>query len=258
MPRCGNCRQSHQTVEDIKTCYRGGNTNSEFIPSGTTATSRNAEPATEKQVNYVQELIALKDTTELGKLVDQHVVVTMTAVLAGRDISKREASDLINALNLMPRKPQPEDEVPEGKYAVEGSDGIVQFWQVDKPTAGKWAGRVFVNMLVGSPGSWRTVRSPRVTSNAAMMAIVADTPGAAALFGIKTRTCGRCASPLSNIRSRAAGYGHHCAGVVGWPYPTKREAMRILDERGEDYSDLTDDDDEQPVAQEQLTPEWTV
>ncbi len=40
--------------------------------------------------------------------------------------------------------------------------------------------------------------------------------------------CGRCLGPLSTVQSRAAGYGKACAAHVGWPYPTRREAMAIL------------------------------
>ena len=248
MPRCGNCKQSHPTAQDVKDCYAGKQVlvkptgQSEFIPGPMPAFA--TDPATEKQVAYALSLIDQHNTDSLGVTTDWRIAETMMDVMDHKSVSKSEVSDLINALKLCPLKPQPGDDVPEGKYAVENNEGIIQFWEIDKPTQGKWAGRTFINMLVGSPGSWRTLRqTPRVTRNEAMEKIKADPAGAARLFGIKTRTCGRCSSPLSNIRSRAAGYGHHCANLVGWPYPSKAEAVAILNERGEDYADLNDEED---------------
>lgn len=40
--------------------------------------------------------------------------------------------------------------------------------------------------------------------------------------------CGRCFGPLTDVRSRAAGYGKACAVHAGWPYPTRGEARAIL------------------------------
>jgi hypothetical protein len=250
MALCGNCKQHHPTAQDVKACYSGRQTmvkapgQSEFIPGPMPAFA--TEPATEKQINYAMSLIDQHNTDSLGVTTDWQIAETMMNVIDKKSVSKTEISDLINALKLCPIKTPPEDGLPAGKYAVESNEGIIQFWEIDKPTQGKWAGRVFINMLVGSPGSWRSLRqTPRVTRNEAMDKIKADPAAAARLFGIKTRTCGRCGSPLSNIRSRAAGYGKHCAELVGWPYPSKEEAVAILGERGEFFSDLVDDKDDE-------------
>ena len=44
------------------------------------------------------------------------------------------------------------------------------------------------------------------------------------LYGV----CVRCTKGLTDIRSQSAGYGRTCARVMGWPYPTKREAEETL------------------------------
>lgn len=138
----------------------------------------------------------------------------------------------------LPANPQPVQRegwpsVPEGRYALESEDGV-KFYKVDKPTEGRWAGYIFVKLLVGSPGDW--AEYPQRAAKQEIMAAI-EKIGAresAALFGFKARHCGRCMSPLSTPQSRAAGYGEVCAEKVGWPYPSKNEALRILRERGED------------------------
>lgn len=133
---------------------------------------------------------------------------------------------------------------PPGKFALTQPDGHVVFVKVDIPTKGKWVGYVFVKMLLGSPGHWREQRLRGSTAVEWCERIAQDPAGAQALYGRKFQECGRCGSPLSNIRSRAAGYGWTCARYRSWPYPTTEEARRILDELKIDYSDIIDNETE--------------
>jgi hypothetical protein len=124
--------------------------------------------------------------------------------------------------------------VPEGRYALQGDDGVVRFYQVDKPTDGRWKGYTFLKQLFGSPGDWRkeriNARQNRPLYNRVMSAIAADVAGAFRLYGQKTEQCGACHSPLSTTRSRAAGYGKKCADTHGLWYPSEAEARAILNE----------------------------
>jgi hypothetical protein len=134
------------------------------------------------------------------------------------------------------------EEVPAGSYALPAQDGHVVFYDVDRPQEGKWAGRVFVSQLIGAPGSWRE-EPIRGKAGISVLHRISEfgTMKALALFGEKARRCGACHSPLSNIQSRAAGYGETCAGNRGYFYPTESEARAILQERGIDPDEPWDD-----------------
>lgn len=121
--------------------------------------------------------------------------------------------------------------VPDGRYALPAEDGHYVFYRVNSPQDGKWAGYTFVVQLIGSVGSWDERRQSRAASKSILDRIAADPQEAARMFGLKAKACGMCGSPLSNVRSRAAGYGEICADNNGFWYPTESEAQAILDER---------------------------
>ena len=123
--------------------------------------------------------------------------------------------------------------IPDGKYALQADDGHFVFYQIDNPTEGKWAGYTFVSQLIGSVGDWQEQRLSRQVSDGVKARIAANVEEAARMFGIKAKACSYCSSPLSNIQSRAAGYGETCANNHGFFYPTEAEAREILAERGE-------------------------
>lgn len=108
--------------------------------------------------------------------------------------------------------------VPEGKYAVPADAGHLSFYSVRTPTEGRWAGYTFLDLLIGSPGSWRQQRVAQDQRAAVMAKIAADPQAAAARYGHEFKTCGACDSPLSHERSRKAGYGQVCAAKRGWAW----------------------------------------
>lgn len=167
------------------------------------------------------------------------------------DLSKKAASALIDKLSVQVEKlerarppgltlpaeirqaatPQPVNDVPEGRYAVRGSDRTVDFYKVDCPTEGRWAGYVFASLLTGAPGDWAKQRLSKPATATLLARIqAAGVEDSARLFGEKTESCGNCGSPLSDPQSRVAGYGETCAGKHGYWYPTLAEALEILNE----------------------------
>jgi hypothetical protein len=115
-------------------------------------------------------------------------------------------------------------------YALPASEGT-RFYKVGKPEKGKWVGWIFLDALSGSPGSWRTSPIKASTHKSAVLNAIANDPAkAAGMFGRKYQICGRCSSPLTDPRSRAAGYGAICAEKLGWHYPTTDEALASLGE----------------------------
>jgi hypothetical protein len=187
--------------------------------------------ASEKQVAFVTKLFAEKDWAGVVEGVE---IDTQKPVPA---LPSSVASKVIDTLLSAPRKPvvvdpsDPLTKVAAGRYAVNGQDGTVDFYQIDRPTQGKWAGYTFVKLLVGSVGDFsETAVRGAAARTVAQKILDAGMEESARLFGQKTRHCGHCSSPLTNPQSRAAGYGDTCASKHGYWYPSLNEALRILGE----------------------------
>lgn len=230
MITCGNCKGKHANIQEVKDCHKRGRPGT---PAQASTPAFVSDPATKKQLDFIAKLRTERNTEALGKLVTIDVVEVDMHSLEGKPLSKHEASKLINGLLQCPPKPNSNwDDIPVGKYAMPGNGGVVQFYEVYRPTRGKWEGFTFLSHLTGGVGDWTRSRVKADLHDRIMRQIKEDPIKWARLFGDKTRTCGRCGSPLSNVQSRAAGFGHTCAKKAGWPYPTKAEAIVMLHERG--------------------------
>jgi hypothetical protein len=102
-------------------------------------------------------------------------------------------------------------DVPAGHYAVDNAEGILRFYEVDRPTEGRWAGRTFVSVLASDE------RHPvKGAAGAAVLAKIAEDPMAAMLrYGQEIGRCGHCNRTLTDEASRARGIGPVCAGRMG-------------------------------------------
>ncbi|AYD82043.1 hypothetical protein I5G60_gp48 [Mycobacterium phage Saguaro] len=106
--------------------------------------------------------------------------------------------------------------VPAGRYAIETADGAINalaFYKVDRPTEGRWAGRVFVKLIVGGEEqrmSWSATKS--------ILAKIAEVgaEAASARYGHEIGECGICGRQLTNDESRERGIGPICAAKQGW------------------------------------------
>lgn len=253
--KCGHCKLDHDTVTQVRECYGQPTNPTELVtPYASTAqqldahayhaNAKLAEPATAAQRSYIISLAEGREVPVSGT-VETAMHIRLAEHLLGDpeySMSKREASAAITWLRTLPISvrleaaakkagtSQQHETVLEGRYAVETPD-VVKFYKVDRPTEGKWTGYVFVKMLVGSPGDWSEYPIKGAAREAVFIAIEsAGVRESAVLFGRKTQRCGRCMSPLSDPRSRAAGYGQHCASLLGWPYPSRQEALAFLGE----------------------------
>lgn len=92
-----------------------------------------------------------------------------------------------------------------GFYALgEGDD--VSFYRVERPTAGRWAGRTFVKAQ-GSEQFYPIERGP---AWAILTRIAADPEAAGMLYATKLERCRDCRRKLTDKESRAAGRGPDC------------------------------------------------
>ena len=186
-------------------------------------------PATAKQKLFVRTLLAERAGNETAESVRR----MLNRLREEYRLTASAVSEAIDALLEIKVESSTAVSVPDGRYALPAGDGHYIFYKVDNVTEGKWAGYTFVVQLVGSVGAWDEQRIGKAQSWEILNRIAADSQEAARMFGIKAKACGHCSSPLSNIQSRAAGYGETCAHNHGYFYPTVEEARTILAERGE-------------------------
>lgn len=105
-------------------------------------------------------------------------------------------------------------EVPEGRYAITGNDGATKFYQVDKPTEGRWKGYTFVKVQAGDDLHNLRQRGERT----AVLARIAEDGWKAAMlrYGREIGSCGHCGRTLTNEESREYGIGPICRGKMGF------------------------------------------
>jgi hypothetical protein len=241
--RCGNCTGAHDTVDEVRACH--GTPKAEavervarkFVESGLHPVDEGPQwPASDKQINYVLGLQRNKllpewwtamDEAQLRKL-ERDEVSGIITMLKGFQENKATDSSKADYRN-----------VPAGRYALYTVEhhaerdengrtvnadistgatyGTWKFYRVTDGK-GKWKGYKFIKRLIGAPGDYQESQLPREERMAIMKRLEADPKQAMVDYGKQTMHCGRCSSPLTHERSRAAGYGEKCAGILGWPW----------------------------------------
>ena len=100
-------------------------------------------------------------------------------------------------------------EVPAGHYAVASKTGNndLDFFRVDRPTEGRWAGYTFVKRVIGGHPEYAV----RGAEAKAVLARIAADPDAGFRYGREIGRCCRCNRTLTDEASRAAGIGPDCA-----------------------------------------------
>lgn len=184
-------------------------------------------PPSEKQVSYV---LVLQDERQLP----DGYTVKSEAIIKGMERDAVSAD--ITFLKTLPRKVGGEAinrqwSMPEGRYALHwGESGPTgwtgwHFYEVDKPSEGRWVGYTFIKRLIGAPGTYQKVDIKRSDRDEVLRAIEEDPKRAMVDYGKQARVCGRCASPLSNddkphphdgLTSIQRGIGPVCMFKDGW------------------------------------------
>jgi len=130
---------------------------------------------------------------------------------------KHSSSPAVKAANSAPATALPSAEiVPAGRYAIETESGAINelaFYKVDRPTEGRWAGKVFVKLMISDGEqrlSWATTKT--------VLAKIAEVGAAAASarYGHEIGECGVCGRTLTNDESRERGIGPVCAAKNSW------------------------------------------
>jgi len=180
-----------------------------------TDTSKIVATATEKQKSFIASLL-VKHTgyrEEFGV----RVIKAMTEDTLPRD----KASEIIDWLLAKPlrvtagqtgAKPSsdPWPAVTEGHYAVKSLTGNndLDFFRVDRPTEGKYAGKTFVKRVIGGHPA-TSIRYGEVRKVLEAI-LAAGESKAATLYGTEIGRCYVCNKTLTDELSRSLGIGPHC------------------------------------------------
>ncbi len=176
-----------------------------------------ARPISEARADFIRTLLTERAVP----------AAAASRLLDGLDagtVDSRAATDAIDWLKRQPRAAAAAaptglpaaDVVPAGRYAIPTGDTAANrlaFYRVDRPTEGRWAGFVFVKLIV-SDDEQRLSRAAAATILARIAEIGAA--AASAAYGTEIGACGVCGRTLTNDASRAAGIGPICAAANGW------------------------------------------
>lgn len=163
-----------------------------------------------------------KQKSFINTLLDERVdVIPNVAEIRGQidSLTKSAASAWINKLLDMP-KPKPTQmkltvtpEVPAGSYALD-VQGDAVFYQVDRPTKGKWNGYTFLSRLSGD--NREPIKAP-AEKLIVLEALANDLVAAARRYGHYRKECGFCHINLTDAFSRFYGVGPVCRKHHGMP-----------------------------------------
>lgn len=102
--------------------------------------------------------------------------------------------------------------IEAGRYAIYDSEGVLQFYRLDMPSEGRWAGYAFLSQQVSD--NFFPVRA--VETRKYVLVKIAISPQNAMLrYGKQLGICGHCGRTLTNEDSRKIGIGPVCAQKIG-------------------------------------------
>lgn len=216
--KCGSCGGTHETISEYRSCAgaRQEAQTAVSVMDNLTGAPSTINPPSDAQVKFALDLLSQKVWPD--KITEDDL----------RGMERRQVSSLINGLKAQPGKNGAESpnsakdawpEIIESRYAlcVDKEQDVWRFYEVNKPTRGKWVGYTFVVQLIGSPGDYRKQRlGQKVAVNILKDIMKVGVEQAVSDFGLKSETCGICHSPLSNDESIKRGIGPHCAAKLGW------------------------------------------
>lgn len=250
MPTCGNCKEHHDTVQQVKDCY-GHKT-------AVTKEDANVFMATNPQLRYIKILLEERDMSplpeppglsirEASEMIQNLKKIPVTAdegqAAKGGPVTYDEPPPLprevlfsdgedfeILQARPKPQKPKRMDDmesafrtspqaaawnIPAGYYAIPSLTGNndLDFYRVDRPTEGRWVGYTFVKMVVGGKPAMSVRGKQRLYD--ILSAIQKDPERSAWLYGVEIGRCDKCNHTLTDKTSREHGRGPDCRAKYG-------------------------------------------
>jgi hypothetical protein len=180
--------------------------------------------ATESQLAFLKKLTASRNIDAIAS----EVALARLEAVQGR-FTKAAASRLIDQLKQQPWKDRSGEapstttpkvrwpDIPAGRYAAHTADlsgnhtNLTNFYKVDRPTEGAFAGRTFVKLLASDEE--HPVRGE--AAREVLEIIAKDVTGYLRLYGQLIGSCGHCGRTLTDDESRAYGVGPKCRSRLG-------------------------------------------
>ena len=193
------------------------------------------DTATDRQVSFLRRLLEQKVVrAEIRQQIETQLELGM---------AKRQASIFIDGLLRCddqpvapPLPPAPPayppavspgprgdhwPKVQEGRYAViDPAEGVLKFYQVDKPKEGRWEGFTFLSVFASSE---RHPIKAFETKKRIMDVIAKDPRAALERYGKELGVCGVCGRELTDPLSRHIGIGPICRGKLGYTPEEEKE-----------------------------------
>jgi hypothetical protein len=221
--RCGNCKANHETVLEVRDCYKISR------PITVLDQGWRADPATKNQRNFLNNLRkqnnlpaipdeqgltkgqATQDIDHWVKLAESQPKVVRPRT-AWPEASIEEEDEYLDRgqVRKVTDGTRPSVDIPAGHYAVASLTGNndLDFFRVDRPTEGRWAGRTYVKRVVGGkPDSKVFGKTGEQVLQAIWDAGIGDS---AKLYGTELGQCSRCNRHLTDELSRSLGIGPDC------------------------------------------------
>ena len=225
-PHCGG---QHATAAEARAC-QGATTpaTASVGAASTTAPSSDTFATTfgGKPTTPAPGTLSSKQQGFIARLTSERVVPSAGAhledIAAAKEgtLGRQQASSLIEFLMGLPKQPRTGQtgdnaavslpDVPEGHYAIPSLTGNndLDFFRVDRPTEGKWAGYTFLKRVVGGKPDLPVARAQRRQVLEAIVAAGID--AARQQYGVSIGRCYVCNRHLTDELSRQLGIGPDC------------------------------------------------
>lgn len=232
--KCGSCKGRHQTVEAVRACFQGRAWDAAM--NGDAAEVAEIQRREREEDERVAHAKAMRDAhvfqggfsgtgtcpgcgATRGHTHDDdcRTYAAQASRRTPRNLDEqrtRQRRDPSYVGEPMTRGKQAERSwgqempaVPAGSYALRDAEGVVKFYQVDRPEKGKWAGWVFLSAQA-SDEKWPIKKVD--TKREILTRIAEDLRGAMALYGQELGECSKCHRTLTDEESRRIGVGPDC------------------------------------------------
>jgi hypothetical protein len=214
--KCGHCTKYHETVAEVKEC------------SGSHSTST----LSAKQVKYLSDLLdhfgieLINGTPDTVSFQTGQPIISKL-VEARRNQATGQPFELPNSTRHLahPNRGKPRErrptfaplpDVPAGYYAIPSRTGNndYEFYRVDRPTTGEWAGRIYVKTVIGGHPEYN-VRGLKNIRGVLEAIVEFGIDKAGILYGQEIEKCRHCNKDLTKYASRILSAGRHCYDIHG-------------------------------------------
>lgn len=201
--KCGNCKGDHESVAEVKECYGVVANPGVYIePAG-----KPFKELSEKMYNFINKLRIERGEKPFLEGYEE-ASETQSFGWAKWEIGRLQGIPKTSAASALDKIIST---ITEGFYAVNSLSGNndLDFYKVEKPTSGLWAGFTFVKMIVGGKPEYNVKGARR---HDVLKAIAeADPDIAAMVYSQETNDCNKCGINLTKYASRQLGNGYTCA-----------------------------------------------